>query len=65
MTTARAIEYRIIRRRLGPAQRQSVLRPAERVIAIAAVASLLLVAGSLAPGLVIAGLLSAAVIAII
>ena len=65
MTNARAIEYRIVRRRLTSASPQSVLRPAERVIAIAAVAGLLLMVGSLAPGLVIAGLLSAAVIAII
>ena len=65
MTASRAIEYRIIRSRTTPAEVTRPLRPAQRLIAVAAATCLLVVAGSVAPQLVIAGLMAAVVIAAI
>jgi hypothetical protein len=65
MTTARAIESRIIRRRLAPEKIPTALRPAERMIAVGGAACLLLMAGSMAPELVFAGLLAAVVVSLI
>ncbi len=65
MTAARAIEYRIIRSRIKPAVRPPELGLAQRLIAIVAGASVLLLAGSLAPELLVAGLVAATVVAIL
>ncbi len=65
MTAFHAIEHRIIRSRTAPARVSRPLRPAQRLIAVAAATCLLVVAGSVAPQLVVAGLMAALVMAAI
>ncbi len=65
MTAARAIEYRIIRNQLSPARQAPELGLAQRLIAIVAGTGLLLLAGSLAPELLIIGVAAATLVAFI
>lgn len=65
MTSARAIEYRIIRNILKPTTVARRFRSAERLIAVTAVTSALVVIGSVAPELVVAGLLAALIVSTI
>lgn len=62
MTSTRAIEYRIIRNILRPTTVARSFRSAERLIAVTAVTGALVVAGSVAPQLVVAGLLAALIV---